>query len=204
MKYSFLSALLLAGLLVVMAGCHSHDHPHEGEHAHSHGDDAHAHSSDEPEALSFTIWTKKSELFVEFPPLVVGEESRFAAHFSDMETFKAIEKGNAKVFLLENNREIIADNADAPASAGIFRLGLTPTKAGTFDLGFMLNTPKIKDTIFIKNVAVYPDQEEAKKANPPQPEGDEISYLKEQAWKVDFAIEQIQRQPTHDVIRTSG
>ena len=59
MKYSFLSALLLAGLLVVMAGCHSHDHPHEGEHAHSHGDDAHAHSSDEPEALSFTIWTKK-------------------------------------------------------------------------------------------------------------------------------------------------
>ena len=205
MKYLLFSAILLAGLLIVVAGCHSHDHPHDGGHSHgdhSHGEDAHA--SEEREPLSFTIWTKHSELFVEFPLLVVGEESRFAAHFSDMETFKAIEEGNAKVFLLENNREIIADNADAPASAGIFRLGLTPTKAGTFDLGFVLNTSKVKDTIFINDIEVYANQEEAIAANPPQPEGDEISYLKEQAWKVDFAIEQVKRQAIHDVIRTSG
>lgn len=202
MKYLLFSAMLLAGLLVVIASCHSHDHPHDADGGHSHGEDTHV--SEEPEPLSFTIWTDQTELFVEFSPLVVGEESRFAAHFSDMETFKAIKEGNAKVFLLENNHEIIADNANAPASAGIFRLGLTPTKVGTFDLGFMLNTPKIKDSIFIKGIEVYANQEEAKAANPPQPEGDEISYLKEQAWKVDFAIEQVKRQPIHDVIRTSG
>lgn len=194
--------MLLAGLLVVVAGCHSHDHPHDADGGHSHGEDAHA--SDELEPLSFTIWTNQTELFVEFSPLVVGEESRFAAHFSDMETFKAIEKGSAKIFLLENNHEINADNSDAPASAGIFRLGLTPTKAGGFDLGFVLHTPKINDTIFIKGIEVYANQEEVKAANPLQPEGDEISYLKEQAWKVDFAIEQVKRQPIHDVIRTSG
>lgn len=200
MKYIYFSATLLAGLLVLMSSC-THEH---GEGTHTHGDETHAPHGAELEPLSFTIWTNKSELFVEFLPLVVGEESRFAAHFSDMETFKAIEEGKAKVFLLENNREVIADSADAPASAGIFRLALTPTKTGTFDLGFRLNTSKIKDTIFIKDIEVYANQEEAKAANPTPPEGDEISYLKEQAWKVDFAIEQVIRQPIHDVIRTSG
>ena len=209
MKNLFFSAILLVGLIVVVAGCHSHDHPHDTNGGHSHGDhahgeDAHDHASDEIEPLSYTIWTKQLELFVEFSPLVVGEESRFAAHFSDMQTFKAIEEGSAKVFLSEGNREVITDNADAPASAGIFRLRLTPQKTGTFDLGFVLNTPKIKETILIKNIEVYANQEKAKAANPPQHEGDEISYLKEQAWKVDFAIEQVKSQQIHDVIRTSG
>ena len=31
---------------------------------------------------SITLWTDKTELFVEFPALVVGKNSRFAAHFT--------------------------------------------------------------------------------------------------------------------------
>ncbi len=209
MKHTYFAAILLAGTLFVMASCHSHDHPHDGGHSHSHddhshGDESHDHASDEPEALSYTIWTDQTELFVEFPPLVVGAESRFAAHFSDMKTFKAIQEGQAKVYLSEDGREILTDGADAPSSPGIFRLGLTPTKAGVYDLGFVLQTSQIQDTIIINTIAVYPDAEEAKAANPPQPEGDEISYLKEQAWKVDFGIHQVKRDDIHEVIHTSG
>ena len=51
---------------------------------------------------------------------------------------------------------------------------------------------------------VYPNIDAAVGANPPEPEGDEISFLKEQAWKIDFAIEQVKRQSIREVIHTSG
>lgn len=198
MKYPYFPAMLLAGLLILALGCHthSHDHPHDAG--------GHSHEPTGPEPLSFTVWTGLSELFVEFPPLVVGMESRFAAHFTEMENFRSINVGQAMVCLFEDMKEIAVDTASQPSSPGIFRLGLTPAKAGTFDLAFVVSTPYFKDTIFIKNISVYPDEEAAMADNPPQSEGDEISFLKEQAWKVDFAIEQVRREDIHEVIRTSG
>lgn len=200
MKYIFFSAIMMAGLLLLTVGC-GHEH---GDGTHTHGDITHAPHEPALESQSFTIWTSLSELFVEFPPLVVGMESRFAAHFTEMANFKAIEMGGAMICLLENKKEIAVDSAASPATAGIFQLGLTPSKAGVFDLGFILSTPTIKDTISIKNIPVYPNKEKAMAAHFPQAEGDEISFLKEQAWKIDFAVEQVERKKIHEVIRTSG
>ena len=36
----------------------------------------------ELEPLAYTLYTQNTELFVEFKPLVVGQTSRFAAHFT--------------------------------------------------------------------------------------------------------------------------
>mgnify|MGYP000692882832 CR=1 FL=1 len=126
------------------------------------------------------IWTKKSELFVEFPPLIVGKKSRFAAHFSDMSNFKAIEEGRAMVRLMEGNQKVVEHGVPKPSSPGIFRPTLSPIKAGTYDLQFILFTDDFNDTITIKNIEVYPNEEAEMAANPPQPEGDEVSFLKEQ------------------------
>ena len=196
MKYSYFPAMLLAGLLVLAFGCHSHDHPHD--------DDAHAHEPEGPESLSFTIRTDKAELFVEFPPLTVGQESGFAAHFSRMDNFRAVTEGTAKVALLKGSNEVASNLADSPSSPGIFRLALTPTEAGQFRLAFFIATSGITDTIYIEDIEVYPNKEAAIAANPPQPKGDGISFLKEQAWKVDFGIAQAKRGSIHEVIRTSG
>ncbi len=200
MKYIYFSAILLAGLLVLMSSC-AHEH---GEDSHSHGDETHAPHGPELEPMAFTIWTKKSELFVEFPPLIVDRKSRFAAHFSDMSNFKAIEEGRAMVRLMEGNQKVAEHGVPKPTSPGIFRPTLSPTKAGTYDLQFILFTDKFNDTITIKNMEVYPNEEAAMAANPPQPEGDEVSFLKEQAWKIDFAIGQVNRQVIREVIHTSG
>jgi len=203
MKYIYFSATLLAGLLVLMGSC-THEH---GEGTHTHGDETHAphapHGA-ELEPLSFTIWTKKSELFVEFPPLIMGKESRFAAHFSDMVDFKAIEEGEVMVRLQEGSKTVIENNVSSPSSPGIFRPAITPKKEGVYNLDFFLKTTSNSDTITISDIRVYPNEEVAMAANPPQPEGDEISFLKEQAWKIDFAIEQVKRQPIREVIHTSG
>lgn len=200
MRYIYFSATLLAGLLVLMSSC-THEH---GEGTHTHGDETHAPHGAELEPLSFTIWTKKSELFVEFTPLIIGKESRFAAHFSEMVNFKAIEEGEVMVRLREGNKNVIENSVPNPSSPGIFRPAITPEKGGVYSLGFFLKTASFSDTITIPNITVYPNEEAAMAANPPQPEGDEVSFLKEQAWKIDFTIKQVKRQPIREVIHTSG
>ena len=195
----------MAGLLLLMVGC-GHEHG-EGTHTHddhAHGDETHAPHEPELEPLSFTVWNKNSELFVEFPPLVVGKESRFAAHFSEMENFKAVEEGEVVVHLRKGKQKVVENSVPKPTSPGIFRPAITPQKEGTYQLEFILLTADFNDTIILNNIEVYPNVEVAFTANPPQPEGDEISFLKEQAWKIDFAIEQVKRQSIREVIHTSG
>ncbi|MEK6614654.1 MAG: efflux RND transporter periplasmic adaptor subunit, partial [Bacteroidota bacterium] len=45
----------------------------------------HEHEADKNglEALAYTLYTDKTELFVEFKPLVAGTENKFAAHFTE-------------------------------------------------------------------------------------------------------------------------
>ena len=73
MNKAIISFVIIAGLLV---SCNKDNH----EHGHPHGDETH--TGVELEPLAFTLYTDKSELFVEFKPLVVGKVSKFAAHFT--------------------------------------------------------------------------------------------------------------------------
>lgn len=206
MKYIYFSTTLVVGLLVLMCSCHEHGpgtHTHD-DHSHGHGDETHAPHGPELEPFAFTIWTEKSELFVEFPPLIVGKESPFAAHFSEMVHFKALQSGEVMVRLREGKQTIKEHSVSSPSSPGIFRPVITPDKEGVYDLDFFLKTTSFSDTITISDLTVYANEETAMASNPPQPEGDEVSFLKEQAWKIDFAIEQVKRQPIREVIHTSG
>ncbi len=169
-----------------------------------------SHTSDpagqtELEPLAFTLYSKKTELFIEFKPLVVGSESRFAAHFTILgEYFKPITEGTIILSMVgQNGTQTIT--ADKPEVPGIFRLRMTPEKEGVHQLVFNIKTPTYVDTIVLENIPVYPDEKTAL-ANQPEAEGGggDISYLKEQAWKVDFATVQAQVQPFSEIIKTSG
>ena len=52
-----------------------------------------------PDPLSVTRWTAKTELFAEYPALVVGQTSRFAIHLTTLEPFKAVTEGAMDVQL---------------------------------------------------------------------------------------------------------
>ena len=187
--------LMVIVILVIVPGCNN-------EHGHSHDDGGHSHGL-EVGTISHTIWTDKTELFVEFTPLVARQITIFAAHFSSMEDFKAIEKGSLTVSLIRNGKGI-RHTVNGPGSPGIFRPALQPKEKGIYQLIFDIQTGEIDDKIVIDSVFVYENIEEAIVANPAEPKGNEISFLKEQAWKIDFAIEQVKRQSIHQVIKTSG
>ena len=153
--------------------------------------------------LSYTIYTDETELFVEFPPLVSGETVRFAAHLTELENFKPITEGNLTVSLIKEGKGI-RSTVDGPTSPGIFRPGLQPKEAGIYQLVFDLESPGLQDRIVINNVSVYPDVATALANQEEVVPGDEITYLKEQAWKTDFANMAVIPQPFSNVLKTSG
>lgn len=203
MKNLFL-ATLAAGLL---ASCQTHEHDAEDAHIHdenvNHVSASHDHDH-APEPLAFTLYSEKTELFVEFKPLAVGLETSFAAHFTSLgETFKPIAEGSVTLSLTGSaSKQSVT--AEAPEVPGIFRLRLTPERAGAFKLVFDIKTPAYADQITIDNVTVYPDEKTALENQPAHAGGNAISYLKEQAWKVEFANAPVRRSPFFNVVKTSG
>lgn len=179
--------------LPIFIGCHSHEH---GDHDHS---DTTAHL----EPVSHTIWTTKSELFVEFNPLVVGQNTSFAAHFSDMKNFKAVTKGTVKV-TLSNKDESLTNTVISPLSPGIFRPTITPEKPGVYKLIFDIETETYTDQVIIDSITVFPNESIALENSQAENNANEITFLKEQAWKIDFAIQKVNRKNIHKIIKTSG
>jgi membrane fusion protein, heavy metal efflux system len=195
MKQFLVACLLLTGAF----SCNNNQ---AGEHAHN-PDGSH------PEAealhpLSYTLYSNRSELFVEFKPLVVGQTSKFAAHLTRLgERFLPFTEGTVTVSLITADRGL-KNTATGPSSPGIFRLALQPAKAGMGKLVFDINTRDFTDQITIDSVEIYPDEKTAVSSQPSEPAGTDISYLKEQAWKVEFANAPIIKQTIYEVVKTTG
>ncbi len=198
---------IFIGLLAILsvAACQPHNHDVEGGHAHN-ADGSHpAAAESELEALAFTLYTPKTELFVEFKPLVVGMESRFAAHFTALgESFKAIGEGSVTL-TMSSPAGSQSVTADVPQVPGIFRLRMSPEKTGLYKLTFDIKTPTYTDQVVLDSVTVYPDEKTAlAQQDAASGGGNDITYLKEQAWKIDFANQPVQRKAFANVVKTSG
>jgi membrane fusion protein, heavy metal efflux system len=172
---------------------------------HSHGGESHDHGEAEGglEALSYTLYTDKTELFVEFKPLVVGQSRNFAAHLTELKAFKPLTSGAVTVSLIKGDNGI-RNTVNGPSSPGIFRPALQPKEAGQYQLVFDIKTEAYTDQITIDSIRVYPDEKTALSDQKVEPAGNEITYLKEQAWKTDFANAPARQMPFYEVIKTTG
>ena len=174
----------------------------QAEDAHAHNEDG-SHVGEEIPRLSHTIWTDKTELFVEFPALIVGNGSRFAAHFTVLDKHQPVQEGSVTVSLIKDGKGI-RNTVDAPSSPGIFSPAIQPKEEGNYQLVFELTTPEYSDKITIDDVTVYANIDEAIKALGTEEEDEGISFLKEQAWKIDFQTAPVVSGKIYDVINTSG
>ena len=138
-----------------------------------------------PPPVVETRWTTRSELFVEYPALVEGETSRFAIHFTDLETFEPVRSGRATVHLTGVRDQEFA--VDAPGRPGIFGVDVTPNQAGRYRLDVVLDAPGLTDRHDLGDVTVLTAAAAAALAVAEEPEDDSIPFLKEQQWTLDFA-----------------
>lgn len=156
------------------------------------------------EPVVHTMYTDSAELFVEYKPFIVGETSKFAAHFTILsENFKALTDAKITVSLIVGENGI-RSSIDSCSSPGIFRLALEPKMAGKGTLIFEVVTKTFTEKFVIKNVIIYPDVKTAVENYIPVEGKGDVVYLKEQSWKVEFANILVKRQNFSDVIKTSG
>lgn len=137
----------------------------------------------EPETISVTNWTEKTELFLEHPPLVAGQKVRFAVHLTDLRSFQALAAAEVTVEL-----EAESFRTPGPSRPGIFGVDVQPRQAGTFLMAVEVRSPGLADRHELGKVQVYGSAGEAPAATG-QPEEATISFLKEQQWSLDFATE---------------
>ncbi len=173
--------LLVAGTGHNHGGGHGHDQPDHEEHDHS----------DEP-ALVYTHYTQQTELFAEFPPLVVNEPSTFIAHFTRMDNFEPLVSGVLNVHLKQRGKTVARFRVKAPARKGIFLPAVTAKATGDYQLVLDVRDGDLHAIHDLGQITVFPNKEAITLS---QEEADgEISYLKEQQWENPFAIRQVQRQ----------
>ena len=139
-----------------------------------------------------TRWTRRSELFVEYPPLVEGETSRFAIHFTDLSTFEPVRSGRAMVHLTGARDQEFA--VDTPGRPGIFGVDVTPNQAGRYRLVVVLDGPGLTDRHDLGDVTVLTAAAAAALAVAEAPEDAAIPFLKEQQWTLDFATAPAERR----------
>ena len=110
----------------------------------------------ELEPLSVTRWTGKTELFAEYPPLVVGQTSRFAIDLTRLDSFKALTEGHVEVRLTGGSGPSEAFPVDAPSRPGIFGVDVKPAQAGVRELTIVLRLAGLDDEHRVGAVRVYP------------------------------------------------
>ena len=159
-------------------------------------------AAEEPEALSVTRWTDKTELFAEYPPLTVGQTSRFAIHLTRLADFKALTEGHVDVQLRGGAAPAEVFRVEAPSRPGIFCVYVTPKNAGKRELVITLRATGLTDEHRVGEVDVHPNAAAAK-ASADQGGGDApgISFLKEQQWTLDFGTAVVREQAVRESIR---
>ncbi len=153
-----------------------------------------------PGGVSITIWTERSELFVEFPQLVAGKPANFAAHLTRLSDFTPLTEG-AVLFAAIGPQEV-RQELKAPARPGIWIPSLAFPQAGTYELTLRISGPQIEDTIAAGKLTVYASEAEIPKE--PEEGGGAISYLKEQQWKMPFAAARLVRADLRETLKASG
>jgi len=129
---TFCAALLLAA-------CGKSDHPHAKDGSHPAAAEAgHAHGAG---GEKITHFTDKTELFVEFPRLVAGEKSAFAAHLTGLADFQALAVAKVSVILSGGGQPDEVFNTDTPTQPGIFRPEAMPKQSGEREMNIEVATP---------------------------------------------------------------
>ncbi len=140
----------------------------------------------EPHPESFTNWTTKTELFVEYPPLVAGHISRFAVHLTRLDNFKPIAKGRVEVRLTGVGGKADAFAAEAASRPGIFGVDVKAPAAGDYRISVHFTGEGISDVHDLGAIASSVTKAAAIHEHG-GPTVETIAFLKEQQWTLDFA-----------------
>ncbi|SHF23100.1 RND family efflux transporter, MFP subunit [Fodinibius roseus] len=211
-----------------IAGCgsgddgHSHgegaDHSHEQpagqsqqEHTHEQEEDQHEHgqgnasqnSGTQREGSgSVTQWTGETELFMEYPEIIVGREATFAVHLTRLSDFSPISNSEVYFTFRSDNGTEISRRETEVQTAGIYGPDITFSEAGRYDLTIEIYG-MVNDTIRVNGIPVYNSADEVPHAHAGE-DPNLITFLKEQQWDIPFGTQEVQQRTLTRTVDATG
>ncbi len=187
----FRQTVLLAGLCMI-TGCRSDTSVVPTEEAHEHG------------GTAVTLWTDRTELFFEYPPLIAGEPGgAWAIHLTRLEDFSPVTEGVLTLAFRAPDGTVFTTASEAPARAGIYTPSPSLPAPGVYDLVVDIRGEQLVDRMAVGTVQVF----QAEADIPHEAEDAQattISFLKEQQWPIPFATERATPRDVEESIGALG
>lgn len=154
----------------------------------------------EEEGIAVTSWGDTYEIFAEADPLVVGRVSKSHTHVTVLDSFPPLREGVVTAVLRDERGGEETFRRDRALRDGIFSVEIKPSRAGVFDLAFRVESAAGAEVIPSGRVRVGEGDSAGLLVAPPHygppdapsvpvPEGEPISFLKEQQWRTAFATD---------------
>lgn len=147
--------------------------------------------------VAVTIWSGRTELFMEYPPLVAGAPAAFHIHLTDLSNFQPLREG--RVVVRFEGDAIERFEVDGPSTPGIFNVSLKVPAARRYQVAVEVHGANLKDELRVGAVTVYPDRQSASASIGTGEEG-ATSFLKEQQWTLDFATIRVDSRQRRQVV----
>ncbi len=185
MKISIYITLLVS---LIFMGCDTHDH---------------ATTEQELPVISITQWTDNMELFMEHEAAITGHEIKFIIHLTMLADFQAV--GDGKILLNFRTADGSETNIekDELLRDGIFTPVHTFQLPGEYDFTLIYHGSEITESFTIGKFTVYPSVDDIPEVKDESNTG-QITFLKEQQWKMDFATESAEKRMIKSGIHAIG
>lgn len=178
----------------------------DGEETHSHeGESAHQHEDAESElqgAGVITQWTDKTELFMEYPELIVGQEATFAVHLTWLSDFAPLDNSTVNFSMRSENGASVSVTEDQVLIPGIYGPDFTFEQTGRYNLTITIQG-LVDDTLYVDGIPVYRSASDIPQTNAEE-DPNMISFLKEQQWNIPFGTKQVGRQTLSESVDAHG
>jgi membrane fusion protein, heavy metal efflux system len=180
------------------AGDVNHGHSHDGDPAHQHADGG----SQLEGAGVITQWTDKTELFMEYPELVVGREATFAVHLTRLSDFAPLEHSTVTFSLRSESGATVSVTETDVRIPGIYGPDITFEQAGRYDLVITIQG-MVDDVIRVHGIPVYTSDAEVPHTHDEE-DPNLVSFLKEQQWNIPFGTQKVGRHTLSESVIAHG
>lgn len=153
------------------------------------------------ENISVSIWTDKTELFMEYPELVVGEKNKFLIHLTNMKDFSSVKTAKLNIKFLTDGKINQTIEVVKPLREGVYTPDISFNSPGNYEMKLSINGTELTDEIVVKYLIV-----KAKKSENHEEEKEEpgFAFLKEQQWKMEFATELATKKEMQQSVAVTG
>ncbi|MCL7744378.1 efflux RND transporter periplasmic adaptor subunit [Guyparkeria hydrothermalis] len=188
--------VLATALSLPLSGCLDelgHEHDEQGEHVDANDEDA---ATDEPPMRAVTTWSRELELFMEFPAPTAGTPGKYITHLTLLKDFSPVMSGPLRYRFERDDGHVEEHVAETIARDGIFLPEIRVEKPGHYQLDLILGTDDEALTVDAGHVTVTAPGKTITADDHGHDHGDgghgahggDIAFLKEQQWRMDFAV----------------